>query len=87
MESAAAAEQVDIVINDAQMAAAAARFLVNAPGLGAPADVPVNGARAEALLKAGLAHLWFVTLHPFEDGNGRIARVIEIGRASCRERV
>lgn len=29
-----------------------------------------------ALLKAGLAHLWFVTLHPFDDGNGRIARAI-----------
>jgi Fic family protein len=28
------------------------------------------------VLKAGLAHLWFVTLHPFEDGNGRIARAI-----------
>lgn len=28
------------------------------------------------LLKAGLAHLWFVTLHPFDDGNGRIARAI-----------
>lgn len=28
------------------------------------------------LLKSGLAHLWFVTLHPFEDGNGRIARAI-----------
>ena len=27
-------------------------------------------------VKAGLAHLWFVTLHPFEDGNGRIARAI-----------
>lgn len=26
------------------------------------------------LLKAGLGHLWLVTLHPFEDGNGRIAR-------------
>jgi Fic family protein len=28
------------------------------------------------VLRAGLAHLWFVTLHPFEDGNGRIARAI-----------
>jgi Fic family protein len=28
------------------------------------------------LLKAGLGHLWFVTLHPFYDGNGRIARAI-----------
>jgi len=37
----------------------------------------VNGATGEELLlKAGLAHLWFVTLHPFDDGNGRIARAI-----------
>src|SRR5207245_5009477 len=28
------------------------------------------------LLIAGLAHLWFVTVHPFDDGNGRIARAI-----------
>lgn len=27
-------------------------------------------------LRAGLAHLWFVTLHPFDDGNGRLARAI-----------
>jgi Fic family protein len=42
------------------------RFLewVNRPPLEAP------------LLKAGLGHLWFVTLHPFDDGNGRIARAI-----------
>jgi Fic family protein len=30
----------------------------------------------DAVLKAGIAHLWFVTIHPFEDGNGRIARAI-----------
>lgn len=30
----------------------------------------------DGLLRAGLAHLWFVTLHPFEDGNGRIARAV-----------
>ena len=31
---------------------------------------------APPLIKAGLGHLWFVTLHPFDDGNGRIARAI-----------
>jgi len=31
---------------------------------------------ADLVLKAGIAHLWFVTIHPFEDGNGRIARAI-----------
>ena len=30
----------------------------------------------EPVLAAGLAHLWFVSIHPFEDGNGRIARAI-----------
>ena len=30
----------------------------------------------DPVLTAGLAHLWFVTIHPFEDGNGRIARAI-----------
>ena len=30
----------------------------------------------DELLIAGLAHLWFVTIHPFDDGNGRIARAI-----------
>jgi Fic family protein len=31
---------------------------------------------SDPVLKAGLAHLWFVTIHPFDDGNGRIARAI-----------
>ncbi len=30
----------------------------------------------DGLLRAGLAHFWFVTIHPFEDGNGRLARAI-----------
>ena len=49
-----------------QLASETTNFLnwVNAP----TADPPI--------LKAGLAHLWFVTLHPFDDGNGRIARAI-----------
>ncbi len=35
------------------------------------ADVAID-----PVIKAGVAHLWFVTIHPFEDGNGRIARAI-----------
>jgi Fic family protein len=36
-----------------------------------------NGAdQRDPVLRAGLAHLWFVTIHPFNDGNGRIARAI-----------
>ena len=30
----------------------------------------------DSLVNAAIAHLWFVTIHPFEDGNGRIARTI-----------
>ena len=32
--------------------------------------------KLDPVLKAGIAHLWFVTIHPFEDGNWRIARAI-----------
>jgi Fic family protein len=55
----------------------------------APAAKRVNGemrkflawfrrrdAGTDPVLEAALAHFWFVTIHPFEDGNGRIARAI-----------
>ena len=32
--------------------------------------------KEDPLIQAGLAHLWFVTVHPFDDGNGRIARAV-----------
>lgn len=32
--------------------------------------------KTEGIIRAALAHFWFVTLHPFEDGNGRIARAL-----------
>jgi Fic family protein len=35
-----------------------------------------DGADIDPVIKAGIAHFWFVTIHPFEDGNGRIARAI-----------
>ena len=35
-----------------------------------------NVGQLDSVLKAALAHLWFITIHPFDDGNGRIARVI-----------
>ena len=33
-------------------------------------------AALDPLLRAGIAHFWFVTLHPFDDGNGRLTRAI-----------
>lgn len=35
-----------------------------------------SNAVIDPVLKAAVAHLWFVTIHPFDDGNGRIARAI-----------
>jgi len=36
----------------------------------------VNKSKLDLVLKAAVGHLWFVTIHPFDDGNGRIARAI-----------
>lgn len=35
-----------------------------------------NNLEIDLVLKAAIAHLWFVTIHPFEDGNGRITRAL-----------
>jgi len=35
-----------------------------------------NAKETDPVMKAGVAHFWFVTIHPFEDGNGRISRAI-----------
>ena len=35
-----------------------------------------HGRKIDPVLKAGIAHLWFLTVHPFEDGNGRIGRAV-----------
>lgn len=39
-------------------------------------QVQQGAAQDHPYIQAGLAHLWFVTLHPFDDGNGRIARAV-----------
>lgn len=36
----------------------------------------INKSKEDNIIKAGISHLWFVILHPFDDGNGRIARII-----------
>lgn len=35
-----------------------------------------NDTKTDLVIKAGIVHLWFVIIHPFEDGNGRIARAL-----------
>lgn len=41
-----------------------------------------RGLEVDPVVKAGIAHFWFVTIHPFEDGNGRIGRaIVDLGLA------
>jgi Fic family protein len=54
-------------------APAAARLTVE---MAAFVDWFNGAARLDPVLKAAIAHLWFVTIHPFDDGNGRVARAI-----------
>ena len=37
---------------------------------------PIEQLGMDGLIRAGVAHLWFITIHPFEDGNGRITRAL-----------
>ena len=39
-------------------------------------SAPDGGSPLPAVTRAGLAHLWFESIHPFEDGNGRVGRAI-----------
>ena len=48
-----------------------------------------NEMNLDPVIKAGIAHLWFLTIHPFDDGNGRISRAIadmQLSRADQTER-
>ncbi len=41
-----------------------------------PESSVMNGLPVDPILRAGLAHLWLITLHPFDDGNGRVTRAV-----------
>ena len=36
----------------------------------------VNNSKKDPFIKSAIAHIWFVSIHPYDDGNGRIARII-----------
>ena len=60
-------EKVHFVAPDSERLASEMRQFID--WFNAPASI-------DPVLKAGIAHFWFVTIHPFDDGNGRIARAI-----------
>ena len=86
----------EIVERDAQGRVTRVRF-VPTPAVATPGamqtltgtyDIARRDGRADPLILVPLAILDFLCIHPFRDGNGRMARLLtQIGRASCRERV
>lgn len=44
-----------------------------------------NEEEIDLVLKAAIAHLWFITIHPFDDGNGRITRAITDMTLACSD--
>lgn len=58
----------------AEMARFLAWFAATTPRKGAPPSE--DGPRLDGLARAAIAHFWFESIHPFEDGNGRVGRAI-----------
>ena len=58
----------------AEMARFLAWFAATTPRTGVPQAL--DGPRLDGLARAAIAHFWFESIHPFEDGNGRVGRAI-----------
>ena len=44
------------------------------------AEEPVS-----SIIRSAIAHFWFVSIHPFEDGNGRLARIVSSMERYCQD--
>ena len=53
--------------------------------LNSPSPLEMTGDGLDFILKAAIAHFWFIIIHPFDDGNGRIARAISDRLLACSE--